>query len=654
MAPRQSNAPIPTLLLVVDRSLGVTSSVVPEPLARKNVSTLEALPWGDTRHVCAVVRLAFGGRPMRFSRWRLGAQEYAGEILPVRDDAGRITSVVVAGNDCAELHDLRDALARSQDITSSAHFVLEMPAMTVNATPAFSRMWGFENAQARIPFDVVAERVHEDDRRIFARQRETAGVDGDLRLEYRIAHPEQGTRHLRTHASFMRDRFGEIQRIVGTVVDITEHVQARSTVEFLERHDSLTGLLNRYVFIEKLKETTRDPALKASLVLIDIDRFAQINDVVGHAVGDRLLCSVAERLRFLEQLGHCVGRLGADEFACLLLESQQSDTAQQIVDNLRWRLEMPFTVDQNQYQLHMKIGVAEYPADGSGDLLLQNASIALLSAKKSPRGAVAKYHSDLERRLSARSRIERDLAHAVAREQFVMYYQPLIDAASGRLIAAEALLRWKHPDLGLLSPDAFLNVAEESDNVVNIGRWVLERACRDAMTMRGSLGDRIRMNVNVSPRHVQSSALVGDVASALDNSGWNASQLQLEVTEQAFIDDVPSAVSTLQTLRNQGVTVAIDDFGTGYNTLSYLKSYPVSCIKIDRAFVRDAESDGYSRAICRSVTALAESLNMNLIGEGVETAGQASFLRNIGCRELQGFHFGRPVPMQHFIAAYAS
>ncbi len=654
MAPRQSNAPIPTLLLVVDRSLGVSSSVVPESLARKKFATLEALPWSDTRHVCAVVRLAFEGRPMRFSRWRVGAHEFSGEILPLRDESGRIASVIIAGNDCAELHELRDALARSQDVTSSAHFVLEVPTMTINTTPAFARMWGFDRAQARIPFEAAAERVHEDDRRIFAKQRDAAALDAELRLEYRIAHPEQGTRHLRTHASFLRDRFGEIQRIVGTVVDITEQVMARSTVEFLERHDPLTGLLNRHIFIEKLKETTSDAAVKATLVLIDIDRFAQINDVVGHSVGDRLLCAVAERLRFLEQLGHCVGRLGADEFACLLLESKQSDSAQQIIDNLRWRLEMPFTVDQNQYQLHVKVGIAEYPQDGSGDLLLQNAGIALLDAKKSARGTVARYHSDLEQRLSARSRIERDLTKAVARDEFVMYYQPLIDAGSGRLIAAEALLRWKHPDLGLLSPDAFLNVAEESDNVVNIGRWALERACRDAVTMGASLGGKIRMNVNISPRHVQSSALIGDVAAALASSGWSPSQLQLEMTEQIFIDDVPTAASTLQELRRQGVSVAIDDFGTGYNTLSYLKSYPVSCIKIDRAFVRDAESDGYSRAICRTVTTLAESLNMNLIGEGVETAGQATFLRDIGCRELQGYHFGRPVPMQHFIAAHAS
>ena len=233
-----------------------------------------------------------------------------------------------------------------------------------------------------------------------------------------------------------------------------------------------------------------------------------------------------------------------------------------------------------------------------------------------------------------------------------MYYQPLIDASSNGVTATEALLRWQHPELGLLTPDVFLTIAEESDAVVEIGRWAIDRACRDAMLIRDSLGRNVRLNVNVSPRHVQSSRLIGHVSSALHDSGWDPSALQLEVTEQLLIEDIPSAVATLEQLRDSGVSIAIDDFGTGYNTLSYLKSYPVSCIKIDRAFVKDAENDRYSRAICRSVAALADSLHMNVIGEGVETAGQAEFLRDIGCRELQGYHFGHPVSAWDFMTTY--
>ena len=258
------------------------------------------------------------------------------------------------------------------------------------------------------------------------------------------------------------------------------------------------------------------------------------------------------------------------------------------------------------------------------------------------------------RKLNARQLLERDLSRALARSEFAMYYQPVIEAATGKIAATEALLRWKHPEYGVLRPESFLHVAEQTDAVVDIGRWVVERACRDAASMRGAFKDGLRLNVNVSPRHVQSSELVTDVATALSKSGWPASQLQLEVTEQLLIEDVPSAVATLEGLRSAGVSIAIDDFGTGYNTLSYLKSYPVSCIKIDRAFVKDAEIDDYSRAICFSVKALAQSLRMQVIGEGVETPGQAAFLRGIGCHELQGYHFGHPLAVDDFIAAHAN
>lgn len=661
MAPRRhSNAPIPTLLLVVDRSLSISTFVAPESVggifedAVGSGDALHLLPWSDSKKVATTLKAALQGRRQHFSGWQLGTHQFDGSVLPLRNVGKAVSGAIVVGTDAAELLDLRHALRQSQEMTSSAYFVLDMASMTVNVTPAFAQIWGFDPNFTKIPFDAILERVHEEDREAFSRQQDAVALYPDLRLDYRIEHPHNGTRHLRTHGSFLRDKAGEIRRTVGTVVDITEHVLAKHTAAFLASHDPLTGLLNRKVFIDLLKDSTANSEDRASLIIIDIDRFAQINDVAGHAIGDRLLCAVAERLQFLEKLGHSVARLGADEFACLLIESKGSATADRIVESLRQRLDVPFSIDENQYFIHTTIGVAEYPKDGSGDLLLQNAGIALLSAKSSARGSVAKYHSDLERKLSARSRIERDLTRAIEREQFEMFYQPVINAATGQMIGAEALLRWKHPDLGLLTPDSFLNVAEESDAVVSIGRWTIERACRDAIELRGRLGKEMRLNVNVSPRHVQSSALVDDVTSALSSSGWSASQLQLEVTEQLLIADIPSAASTLRQLRGHGVTVAIDDFGTGYNTLSYLKSYPVSCIKIDRAFVRDAESDDYSRAICRSVTALAESLDMNLIGEGVETPGQAAFLKNIGCRELQGYHFGRPVAVSDFISAYAS
>ena len=646
-------------MLVVDHDQRLSTFVAPNGLAnlfndaKRDGLTVPALAWGNPKRVAGAVAGALQGRRQRFFSWRIGSHHFDGYVLPLANEGGHVTGAIVVGADCAELFELRNALHQSQEITSSAYFVLDMASMIVNVTPAFARIWGFESGTTRIAFNTLLERVHTDDRVAFDLLGVSGGADNELMLEYRIVHPAGGMRHLRTSGSFLRSNSGTVHRTVGTVVDVTDYVLAQHTAEFLSKHDALTGLSNRAAFIESLQSQTTDSDGKATVVLIDIDHFSQINDLAGHAVGDRLLCAVAERLKFLEQLGHFVARLGGDEFGCLLLEPADALRSSRLIDSVRQRIDVPFVIDEGQYFIRTTLGVAQYPEDGGGDMLLQNAGIALLSAKSTARGSTARYHPNLERRLIARNRIQRDLSHAIDRRQFEMYYQPVISAESGEVIAAEALLRWNHPDLGLLGPDAFLNVAEESDAVVTIGRWAIERACRDAMTMTDSLGKPLRLNVNISPRHVQSDALVRDVTRALDETGWKAHNLQLEVTEQLLMEDTPRASSTLATLCASGISIAIDDFGTGYNTLSYLKAYPVSCIKIDRAFVKDSESDDYSRAICRTVTTLAEALNMNLIGEGVETSGQAAFLRTIGCRELQGYHFGRPVAMGDFIAAHA-
>ncbi|HEY5341344.1 MAG TPA: bifunctional diguanylate cyclase/phosphodiesterase, partial [Candidatus Aquilonibacter sp.] len=446
---------------------------------------------------------------------------------------------------------------------------------------------------------------------------------------------------------------GQPERSVGSVFDFTDQMQAQNEVLFLSTHDPLTGLLNRHQLLEVLDHYSSGER-SGALVLFDVDRFAQINEIAGHAVGDQLLRAIADRMRFLEADGHYVARLGSDEFACLLVDPKDREVVDEGVDRLRDVLDAPFEAGHAEFVLRATMGLALHPKDGTGEQLLQNAGMALHAAKTAARGGLVRYGPALERKMSVRSRLQRDLPTAIERSEFAMYYQPLIDAESDAVIAAEALLRWQHPELGLLTPDVFLAIAEESDAVVEIGRWAIDRACHDAMLIRDSLGRDVRLNVNVSPRHVQSSKLVGHVWSALTQSGWLPANLQLEVTEQLLIEDIPSAVSTLEQLRDRGISIAIDDFGTGYNTLSYLKSYPVSCLKIDRAFVKDAEIDRYSRAICRSVAALADSLHMNVIGEGVETVGQADFLRTIGCRELQGFHFGHPVAAWDFMTTYGS
>lgn len=645
---------VPTIVVATDSDLRVASVLGSDAIG------LEAggMPSGA---LLRALRAAMRGQRTEL-RCRIGAAQFDGYVFPLHDERGELIGAVAAGLDASafsrterELVEVREALRHAQGVTSLAYYVVDIRSDVVTISEPFAQIWGLPPGTTEVHYADLLQRIHEEDREAFDALRRHAIASGpSIALQCRIVRPSGELRYIRTFGSIFTGPDGKPERSVGSVFDFTDQMQAQNAVLFLSTHDPLTGLLNRHQLLEVLEHYAASGDRTGALVLFDIDRFAQINEIAGHAVGDQLLRAIADRTRFLEADGHYVARLGSDEFACLLVDPKDRKIWDERLDQLRSALEAPFETGHAEYVLRATMGIAEHPQDGVGEALLQNAGMALYAAKAAARGGLVRYNPALERKMSVRSRLERDLPSAIERSEFAMFYQPLIDAANNVVIAAEALLRWQHPELGLLTPDMFLTIAEESDAVVEIGRWAIDRACRDAVLIRGSLGRDVRLNVNVSPRHVQSSKLVGHVSNALQESGWNPGDLQLEVTEQLLIEDIPSAVSTLEQLRDSGVSIAIDDFGTGYNTLSYLKSYPVSCLKIDRAFVKDAENDRYSRAICTSVAALADSLHMNVIGEGVETLGQADFLRTIGCRELQGFHFGQPVSAWDFMTTYGS
>lgn len=645
---------VPALVVATDSALRVVTVFGSDAIELQPGST----PSGA---LLRSLRSAMRGRRSEL-RCRIGAVEFDGYVFPLIDERGSIVGAVAAGLDASafsrteqELIELREALRHAQGVTSFAYYVVDLPSATVTISEPFAQIWGFPAGTTEVHYADLLQRVHEEDREAFDALRSHALESGpSIALQCRIVRPSGEIRYVRTFGSIFTGADGRPERSVGSVFDFTDQMQAQNAVLFLSTHDPLTGLLNRHQLLEVLEHYANNGDRSGALLLFDIDRFAQINEIAGHAVGDQLLRAIADRTRFLEADGHYVARLGSDEFACLFIDPKDRTVVDERLEELRASLDAPFEAGHAEFVLRATMGLAQHPQDGTGEALLQNAGMALYAAKAASRGGMVRYNPALERKMSVRSRLERDLPAAIERSEFAMFYQPLIDAANNLVIAAEALLRWQHPELGLLTPDVFLTIAEESDAVVEIGKWAIDRACRDAVQIRDSLGRDVRLNVNVSPRHVQSSKLVGHVNSALQESGWEAGKLQLEVTEQLLIEDIPSAVSTLEQLRDRGVSIAIDDFGTGYNTLSYLKSYPVSCLKIDRAFVKDAENDKYSRAICTSVAALADSLHMNVIGEGVETHGQADFLRAIGCHELQGYHFGRPVSAWDFMTTYGS
>jgi diguanylate cyclase (GGDEF)-like protein/PAS domain S-box-containing protein len=430
--------------------------------------------------------------------------------------------------------------------------------------------------------------------------------------------------------------------------DITERRRAEETVEFQAYHDALTGLPNRLLLEDRLAQAlvrAQRHRHNLAVIFMDIDHFKLINDTLGHAVGDRLLKGVAERLRSTLRLEDTVARLGGDEFTLLFTELSQTDDAARMAEKLLEAFAAPFSVDGHELYVTASIGVALFPNDGEDpDTLLRNADSAMYRAKEAGRNNYQLCTPGMNARAVERMTLERELRRALDRNEFVLHYQPLMSLGTGRIVGIEALVRWNHPERGLIHPMTFIPVAEESRLIVPLGEWVLHTACRQLQAWRADGFDALRMAVNLSARQLQQPTLTKLVEAVLDEHQVPAQWLELEITESTAMQNVEWSKSTLHTLRDMGVRISIDDFGTGQSSLSYLKHFPLSTLKIDRSFVRDIGVDTDDEAIVRAVIALAHILKLTVIAEGVENDAQLTFLREAGCEEGQGRLFSLPLP----------
>jgi diguanylate cyclase (GGDEF)-like protein len=429
---------------------------------------------------------------------------------------------------------------------------------------------------------------------------------------------------------------------VATCQDITARRRAEQQVAFMARHDELTCLPNRASFREKVEQAIdqADRALKAAVLCLDLDNFKGVNDTLGHPVGDALLRAVAERLNGCVRQCDSVARFGGDEFAVVQFGPERVEDvailAQRIVDALA----TPYEVEGHQVLISTSIGIALIPEDGSDpDVLLRNADIALYRAKAEGRGTFRLFEPHMDAMLQERRALELDLRRALENQEFLLYYQPQVDAVTHRIRGFEALMRWRHPTRGLLGPATFIPLCEETGIIVPLGAWALREACREASTWPND----IRVAVNLSAVQFGSRGLVRIVSDALRESGLAACRLELEITESVLLENTDEALAILHALRDLGVTISMDDFGTGYSSLSYLRRFPFDKIKIDQSFVRDLSDSGDAAAIVRAITGLGRSLGMATTAEGVERCEQIAQLQDEGCNELQGFYFSRPV-----------
>ena len=470
-----------------------------------------------------------------------------------------------------------------------------------------------------------------------------------LEQEYRIVRRDGEVIWIREEASIIDSPGSDAILSHGLITDITDRKRLEKELNVLAFHDSLTGLANRARFEERLEVALakRLTAGHVAVLLLDLDTFKAINDGLGHPSGDRMLRTVARRLTRATRAGDTIARFGGDEFA-ILADVASVDEAGALADRLLGALSEPFQLDGRTIEARASLGIAVAGEGTTATDLLRQADAAMYRAKVDRRGSWIAFEPQILADAVARFDLEADLRRALTREELYLVYQPIHAFGTGRIEGAEVLSRWTHPERGAVPPSVFIPVAESSDLIVDIGRWVLRHACRQAAAWRagGLVEPDFTISVNVSARQV-TEGLPGEVAGVLAEAGLPAANLTIEVTESAIMRDGPAAIEALRAIRAMGVSVALDDFGTGYSSLSQLRTMPLDVVKIDRSFVAGIEQPVES-ALVRAVVDLAQVLWLRIVAEGIETAEQANRLAELGCDYGQGYLFGRPMPPERF------
>ncbi len=450
------------------------------------------------------------------------------------------------------------------------------------------------------------------------------------------------------------DSQGQVSYYLCYLEDITAHKQSEQLIKHLALYDPLTGLPNRSLFNDRLKLALGEAHLlghQVAVALLDLDRFKVVNDTLGHIIGDQLLQLVGKRLSENLQEGDTLARMGQDEFIVLLPHINTFRETLDKIKPLMHALQEPFICENHELQINASIGICLYPDDGLDHMsLLKNADTALNEAKNSGRNHYKFYTSQLNASALKRFAMETSMRHALEREEFKVFYQPQVSLRTGRITGMEALLRWQHPDSGMIMPDQFIPLAEETGLIVPMGKWVLKTACLQNIAWQKQGFPPLRIGVNLSGRQFQEPELVEMILGVCHDTGLDPRLLELEITESILMKDVSVTTMILRWLNKKGIKIAIDDFGTGYSSLTYLKRFPINNLKIDRSFIRDCLTNTDDTAIVTTITYMAHSLKVKVTAEGVEDKKQLDFLTHLGCDEFQGYLFSPPIPAPEFTA----
>ena len=623
-----------------------------------------SMPGFSGLRALAILREARPGVPLIFVSGAIG-EERAIEALKegatdyvLKDNLRRLAPAVLRAVEQTREHAARraaeDALRLSERaVESSTSAVVitdatapDQPIIYVN--PAFERISGYLREQAigrNCRFLQGQDRDQPDIEKMRSALKEGREVQAVLR-NYR----KDGSLYWsELKLAPVRDGSGKVTHYVGILNDITEFRSYQEQLEHQATHDALTGLANRTMLADRIEQALEYAGRYGKAVavaLLDLDHFKLINDTYGHTLGDDVIRVIGGRLFACTRGGDTLARLGGDEFVLVLSDLASGELATSLMRRVVEAVGEPFNLQGHDLALTCSVGVSLFPQDGEDpETLIRKADTALYQAKDLGRNNWQFFTPELNARLTERLALEADLRQALAREELFLVYQPQVSMHSWKISAAEALLRWKHPQHGLISPARFIGVAEESGLIVTIGEWVLMSACRAIHQLQTQTGHRLRVSVNISARQFRHHDLAGVVARAITETGIAPEQLELELTEGLIMHNAEEVIETIRKLKRLGVTLAIDDFGTGYSSLSYLKRFAVDRLKLDRSFVSNIATDAEDRAIAQAIVTLGHSLGLKVVAEGVETLEQLELLREYHCDEIQGYLFSRPVPL---------
>jgi diguanylate cyclase (GGDEF)-like protein/PAS domain S-box-containing protein len=582
--------------------------------------------------------------------------EWSNSVITGNDNS--ISFIVSIGNDITErvmVEAERNKHARALDQSADSVMITDRNGSIEYVNPAYENITGYSREELIGQNPRIVNSGKQDDA-FYKRLWETI-LAGEVFRDVLINRAKDGSLYYeeKTIAPLL-DSDGKIASFVSTGKDITERVETQERMYYLAHHDVLTDLPNRILFLERLGHALTGIGRRdqiCAVLFLDLDRFKNINDTLGHDIGDKLLQAVGERLKESVREGDTVARLGGDEFTVLLENIQSADAVAPIARKVLTALATPYQIDDQELYSSASIGISMYPDDGSDPkTLLKNADTAMYRAKDQGRNTYQYYSAEMGARVREYLTLETGLRHALDRNEFELYYQQQVDITDGAPFGAEALLRWRHPEHGLISPNDFIPLLEDTGLIVPVGEWVVKQVCQQVMQWRKDGLQLQRMAVNISSRQFDELDFLDNVLEIIKQNDVPAGLLEFEITESLLLRQAHYTVDVLRLLNSNGIRIAIDDFGTGYSSLSYLKRYPISTLKIDRSFVGDVTADPEDAEIVKAILAMARSLKLDVIAEGVETKEQEEFLKQAGCRNVQGFLYAKPCPATEFLNAY--